>query len=174
MIFFDCAKFPFYFCLDHGKRLLFNVAIAAKGSAFDLWLLCKCLHLFTFVYPLWTAWSLFSAKKKISCNLSACPFVLHFHLVVERSAFFNDNAFLNFCLNSLHFLVDFLCLRLGLISERFLWPRASKFPSLRAFYLMRALHMVAGVLTLMKFPEFELPYAIRIDAATRQDPILVE
>jgi hypothetical protein len=33
MIFFDCAKFPFYFCLDHGKRLLFNVAIAAKGSA---------------------------------------------------------------------------------------------------------------------------------------------
>jgi hypothetical protein len=48
-------------------------------------------------------------QKKISCNLSACPFVLHFHLVFERSAFFNDNAFLNFCLNSLHFLVDFLC-----------------------------------------------------------------
>jgi hypothetical protein len=46
-----------------------------------------CIYLPSF-YPMWTAWSLFSAKTP--CNLSARPFVLHFHLVIERSAFFND------------------------------------------------------------------------------------
>jgi hypothetical protein len=33
---------------------------------------------------------------------------------------------------------------------------------------------VAGILTLRKFPDHELPYAILIDAAVRQDPSLVE
>jgi hypothetical protein len=53
---------------------------------------------------------------------------------------------------SLHFLVNLFCV----------------------WVLFLNVLKVAGVLTLRKFPDYELPYAILIDAAVRQDPSLVE